>query len=125
MRAPCRTNPSPTATRTAAPGEYDQPLVDGGGGGWDWSGFGDDVKKVNLKYLRFRLHLSLSVIGQMIIWGLSPNCHLVDFCKYLLNGNLVTNSSQIIIWPITLKVKYQRNLSYSECRKNSQNHWQI
>ena len=69
MRAPRRTNPSPTATRTAAPGEYDQPLVDGWGGGvnWDWSGFGDDVKKLNLKYLRFRLRLSLSVIGQMAI----------------------------------------------------------
>ena len=59
--------------------------------------------RVNLKYLRFRLRSSLSVIS---IQQISAN---------LPNGNSVTNSHLIAIQPITLKLKRKLNLSYSKC----------
>ena len=59
--------------------------------------------RVNLKYLRFRLRSSLSVIS---IQQISAN---------LPNGNSVTNSHLIAIQPITLKLKRKRNLNYSKC----------
>ena len=59
-----------------------------GGGGQSWGPVQSRPRPctgtpfpMHSEYLRFRLHLGLSVIGRMAIWWLSPNYHLSDLEK--------------------------------------------